>query len=385
MLDDGHAYYCDCTRDDIDERAKQRGGAPVYDGHCRDRDVQPGPNTVVRFRTPDVGDTVVHDVIRGDVAFPNKALEDFVIVRSTGVPMFLVANAVDDTDAGINHILRGVDLLDTTPKSLLLREAMGVATDDLVFAHMPLIVNAQGKKFSKRDGAVAVDEYRTNGYLAEPFVNYLATLGWGPPDGVEQRPIAEIKELFEIENVSKSPARFDLKKLDNFNGDTIRALPLDEFISRTRPYVRGEIFQVPWKADHFDEATYEAMAPFVQERVKTLAEAPGLVDFLFLDDDALTFDEKSWQKVMVNGKDLAVELLDLAIERFEALEPWKAEAINDAIIGYADDHEIARAKAQAPIRVAVTGRSVGPPLWEAIELLGRDRTVGRLRRARERV
>ncbi|MBI2705082.1 MAG: glutamate--tRNA ligase [Actinobacteria bacterium] len=366
----GHAYCCDCTREEVDGRAAARGGPPGYDGHCRDRDVQPGPNTVVRFRTPDEGMTVVHDIIRGDVSFPNETLEDFVIVRSTGAPMFLVANAVDDLDMGITHILRGEDLLSSTPKALLLRTALGSPGDDLAFAHLPLIVNQQGKKFSKRDGAVAVDDYRSRGYLPDAFVNYLATLGWGAPDGVELRPTSEIVELFDVASISKSPAQFDLKKLRNFNGDYIRRLPLDEYKALTRPYL---------------DDVFDAMAPLLQERVKALTEGPAMIDFLFTDDGELAFDDKSWTKVMVNGKDLAVAMLDIAIDGFETLAPWTAEAVNDVVIGYADDHEIPRGKAQAPVRVAITGRSVGPPLWEAIELLGRERTLARLRRVRERI
>lgn len=415
LIDSGFAYYCDCPREAVDARAEARGGRPGYDGHCRDRGLRPGPGVVVRFRTPDEGTTVVHDAIRGDVAFPNDAIEDFVILRSSGVPMFLVANAVDDIDMGVTHVLRGQDLLNTTPKGLMIREALGVSVDDLVFGHLPLIVNAQGKKYSKRDGAVAIEEFRDEGYLASALVNYLSTLGWGAPDGVELRPLREIVELFDFTTISKSPAMFDPKKLANFNGDRLRALPLAEFVGRSQQFLRGEL--PPPQGDHetpplpgpaydppaYDDKVFDAMAPLVQERVKTLAEVPGMVDFLFTDDDAVLeppkldnegrvlagprgiLDEKSWKKVMITGRDLAIEMLGMAIDGFATLEPWEASAINDLVIGYADEHEIARGKAQGPIRVAVTGRSVGPPLWEAIELLGRERTLTRLRAARARM
>ena len=436
LLDMGHAYWCGCTRDEIDARAKERGGKPGYDGHCRDRGLKQGSGAVVRFRTPDAGVTVVHDSIRGDVAFPNEALEDFVILRSNGVPMFLVANAVDDIDMGITHVLRGQDLLNTTPKGLLLREALGARSDDLAFGHLPLIVNAQGKKYSKRDGAVAIEEFRDEGYLPEAMVNYLATLGWGAPDGVELRPISEIVELFELTTISRSPAMFDVKKLANFNGDYIRALPLAEFVARSQPFLLGELpppvsaappgGPLPLRAYDplsydplsYDPGMFEPMAPLVQERVKTLAEVARMVDFLFVPDSAVLepeapdgadsgeaamggspehvaatgggtprgiLDDKSWQKVMVKGRDLALVVLDFAIDHLAILEPWSSAAINDLVIGYADANDIPRAKAQAPVRVAVTGRSVGPPLWEAIEVLGRDRTLGRLRAARSKL
>jgi len=376
LVDEGKAYYCDCTQLEVQERAKARGGKPGYDGHCRDRGLTPGSDTpvVVRFRSPDEGVTAFVDAIRGEVVFPNADLEDFVIVRSNGEPMFLVANAVDDADAGVTHIMRGEDLLNVTPKTLLLRDALGYGVDGLVFGHLPLIVDEKRKKLSKRNGAISVETYREMGYLPSALVNYLTTLGWGAPDGVEIRPIAEIIERFELANVSKSSAAFDQKKLDNFNGEHIRALPVDGFITLEQPF----FVSMPW-ADTFDPKVFEPMAPLVQERVKTLAEAPEMVDFLFIEPAR---DQKSWDKVMVKGADLARTMLDVAIERLTALGDWTAGAINDAVIGYADEHEISRGKAQAPVRVAITGRTVGPPLWEAMAVLGREPSLARLREAR---
>jgi glutamyl-tRNA synthetase len=381
LVDGGHAYYCDCSQAEVQARAKARGGKPGYDSHCRDRGLQPGGDRpmVVRFRVPDDGETVVHDVIRGDVSFPNADLEDFVVVRSNGTPMFLLSNAVDDADAGVTHILRGEDLLNVTPKTLLLRDALGYGTDGLVFGHLPLIVDAQRKKLSKRHGAVPVEDYRARGYLADALVNYMTTLGWGAPDGIEVRPRAEIIELFELDQVSKASAMFDQKKLDSFNGEYLRALPVATFIDLSEPFFAG----VPWAGAGFDPRPFEAMAPLVQERVKTLAEAPEMVDFLYLDEPVI--DQKSWDKTMVNGADLARTMLDVAVDRMGSVEPWAAQPINDAIIGYADEHEISRAKAQAPVRVAITGRTVGPPLWDAMEVLGREICLQRLQQARARV
>jgi glutamyl-tRNA synthetase len=376
LLADGRAYRCDCTRDAIDARAKERGGKPGYDGFCRDRDVQPGEGVVVRFRTPDDGDTAFTDLIRGEVSFPNADLEDFVIVRANGQAMFLVANAVDDAEMGITHVLRGEDLLNVTPKVILLRHALGHTTDP-VFAHLPLIVNEQRKKLSKRRDDVALEDYIARGYLAEAMANYLATLGWGPPDGVEIRPMAEIVELFELSDVVSSSAFFDTKKLDHFNAEHIRALPVDEFVERAQPWLLAD--DAPWPADRYDAAVFEAMAPLVQERVKTLAEVPGYVDFLFLPEPEI--DDKSWEKTMVKGRDTAVVMLDAMVERFATCE-WTYAGLEDALFGFGDAQEIKRGQAQAPIRVAVTGRTVGPPLLESLELLGRDATLARLRVAR---
>ena len=376
LLADGRAYLCDCTQDEVKARAEARGGKPGYDGFCRDRDVQPGEGVVVRFRTPDEGVTAFADLIRGEVAFPNADLEDFVIRRANGEPVFLVANAVDDAEMGITHVLRGEDLLNVTPKVILLRHALGHTTDP-VFAHLPLIVNEQRKKLSKRRDDVALEDYIARGYLAEAMVNYLATLGWGPPDGVEIRPLAEIVELFDLADVVSSSAFFDIKKLDHFNAEYIRALPVDEFIERSQPWLLAD--DAPWAADRYDAATFAAMAPLVQERVKTLAEVPGYVDFLFL--AAPVIDEKSWEKTMVKGRETAVVMLDAMADRFATCE-WTYAGLEDALFGFGDAQEIKRGQAQAPIRVAVTGRTVGPPLLESLELLGRDETLARVRAAR---
>jgi len=246
-----------------------------------------------------------------------------------------------------------------------------------VFAHLPLIVNEQRKKLSKRRDDVSVGDYIDRGYLPEAMVNYLATLGWGAPDGVEIRPLSEIVELFRLEDVNASSAFFDLKKLAHFNGEYIRQLALDDFIARVQPWVHGP--DVPWAADAFDADAFAALAPLVQERVKRLDEVPGYVDFLFLDQPEV--DDDSWQKVMVKGHDRAVLVLDAMIDLLGTVE-WTSPAINDAVIGWIDANELSRSKDQAPIRVAVTGRTVGPPLWESLAALGRDRTIERLRAAR---
>lgn len=393
----GDAYWCDCSQDAIQARHQARGGKPGYDQFCRDRDVAPGPGVVLRFRTPDEGVTSFDDLIREDVSFPNADLEDFVILRANGNAMFLVANAVDDIDMGITHILRGEDLLNVTPKVLLLRHALG-HDDNPVFAHLPLIVGENRKKLSKRDGDVAVEDYRDKGYLPTALRNYLATLGWGAPDGVEIRPIADIVSLFDINTVSKSSAFFDLKKLDHFNGEYLRELPLAEFVELSQPFLAaaaeervveaedGTPRTLPprWSPDAFDDDTFAVMAPLVQERVKTLAEVPGYVDFLFTADDAIEFDEDSWQKVMVKKADVAVTMLDGMLDAFATCE-WTVEALDPTLFGFGEAHGIKKGQAQAPVRVAVTGRSVGPPLLESLLVLGRESTLTRLRRARERV
>lgn len=375
----GDAYYCDCTPEAVKARNEERGGKPGYDGFCRDRGLYVGPNTVVRFRTPDEGETAFDDMIRGDVSFPNADLEDFVIVRANGQAMFLVANAVDDVEMGITHVLRGEDLLNVTPKVLLLRHALG-HHDNPVFAHLPLIVNEKRQKLSKRRDDVSVEDYAQRGFLPEAMANYLATLGWGAPDGVEVRPMAEIVELFELGDVNKSSAFFDVKKLEHFNGEWIRKLSANDFIERSQPWLHGD--EAPWPADRFGADAFATMAPLVQERVKALSEVPGYVDFLFL--EAPIVDDDSWQKVMVKGRGLAVTMLDGMLDAFATCD-WSVDTLDGVLFGYADEQGFKKGAAQAPVRVAVTGRSVGPPLLESLVVLGRDRTLERLRAARARL
>ncbi len=378
LLDSGHAYWCDCTPDDVKARAEARGGKPGYDGHCRDRGLGPGEGRVVRFRTPDEGETGFDDLVRGPITFANAELEDFVIVRSSGVPMFLVANAVDDPAMGITHIVRGEDLINTTPKVLLLREALGVDTS-AVYAHLPLIVNEKRQKLSKRRDDVSMGDYMERGYLPEAMRNYLALLGWGPPDGQEIRPIAEIIELFRLSDVGKSSAFFDLKKLASFNGHYIRELPVAEFVDRSTHWLFD---RAPWPADRFDVATFERLAPLVQERVELLSEVPGYVDFVFLADPEV--DDDSWAKAMDKAPDNARAQLDAVIEAYETVE-WTSDALMAAIAASGERLELPKKQWQAPVRVAVTGRSVGPPLGESLEVLGRDEVLRRLRSARERL
>lgn len=385
FLADGLAYRCDCTQEAVKARADERGGPPGYDGYCRDRDVAPGDGVVVRFRTPDDGVTAWDDVIRERVEFENRHLEDFVIVRSNGVPMFLLANAVDDIDMGITHVIRGEDLVNTTPKVLLLREALG-HPEPPVYAHLPLIVNEARKKLSKRRDDVNIADYLDRGFLPEAMLNYLATLGWGAPDGVEIRPLSEIVELFELADIGKSPAAFDLKKLSHFNGEYLRALPVDEFVVRARPWVTAG--EVPWAPDRFDPSAFERLAPLVQERCRTLGEVPELIDWLFLDDPP--DDPDSWNKEM--GKAHAAAVLDSAIDSVESAGEWTAEVVRSIVEQAAHDAGLVGAegnpqlaKAQAPVRVATLGRSKGLPLFESLELLGRDETLRRLQAARTRL
>src|ERR1700733_13416927 len=244
LWNSGALYACGCTREEIEARTKARAAAgdptPGYDGYCRDLGLPRGEGRALRFRTPDEGVVEVHDIVRGVVEFPQRALEDFIVVRGDGTPLFVLANAVDDRTMAITHVIRGEELLPTTPRQIMLWAALDAAEgrhlDLPAYAHLPLLVNEAGKKLSKRRDPVAVEMYREQGYLPTAFRNYLALLGWSPGDE-EILPIATLVERFRLEDVQKSPAFFDVKKLSHFNGVYIRALSVAEFMEAVRPWV----------------------------------------------------------------------------------------------------------------------------------------------------
>ena len=366
LYEAGLAYYCDLTPDEVQERAKA-SGKPGYDGFSRDRGLEPGPGRVLRFRVPD-GATIVSDLVRGEVEFDNDHIEDFVLVRGNGTPMFLLANVVDDVAMAITHVVRAEEHLPNTPKQQMLWRALG--HEPPTWAHVPVLVNEQRKKLSKRRDKVALEQYRAEGYLADAMVNYLMTLGWAPSGDTEIMPWSRIEAEFRLEDVNHAPAFFDLKKLSAFNGEYIRMLPLDEFIARCDDWLPAE----------WDRAVFARMAEHVQTRVVTMADVAPMVDFLFLPEPEV--DEGSWNKTM--GTEFAAALLRDAIEAFASVEFVAAE-LKSALEEIGERYGQKLGKAQAPVRVAVTGRTVGPPLMESLEELGRDETLRRMRAALERL
>ncbi len=402
----GALYACGCTRQEIDDRIKARAErgdpTPGYDGHCRDLGLPRGEGRALRFRTPDEGVVEVHDLVRGDVEFPQRALEDFICVKGNGKALFVLANAVDDRTMAISHVIRGEDQLPTTPRQIMLWGALNAAEGvDLAlpdYAHLPLLVNEQGKKLSKRRDPVAVEMYREQGYLPDAFRNYLALLGWSPGDE-EIVPIETILERFSLEHVQRSPAFFDVKKLTHMNGVYIRELSTEGFIDAVRPWVdpvpgawspggwrdpdTGAPATEPpaWEPGRFDGATFARLAPAVQERVAVMGEVPELVDFLFL--DGAPDDPDSWQKA-VAGDDQAGRILAEALGAYETCE-WDVDTLHAATLAIAEGVGRKLGKAQAPIRVAVMGRTRGLPLFDSLTVLGRDETRRRLAVALDRL
>lgn len=360
----GAAYYCDLTGEQI-----------AAGESSRDRGLEPAPGRALRFRVPP-GTTTVHDEVRGVVEFDNATIEDFVLVRGNGAPLFNLANVVDDIEMGITHVLRAEEHLPNTPKQQMLWQALAGRTP--VWAHVPVLVNEQRKKLSKRRDKVALEQYRDEGYLAPAMVNYLMTLGWSPAavtgrEGAssEIAPWDELEAAFALADVNKSPAFFDLKKLAAFNGEYIRMMSVPELVEACDP----------WLPDEWDRELFARIAPYIQERLVTLSDAPSWVDFLFLDEPVI--DQDAWAKTF--GTDYARPLLADTIAAYEALGDWATDALKATLEDVMGRYELKLGKAQAPARVAVTGRTVGPPLFELLEVMGRDEALRRMKAALARL
>jgi glutamyl-tRNA synthetase len=312
---------------------------------------------------------VVEDLVRGTVVFDNATLTDFVILRANGVPTYHFSATYDDVDMAITHVIRGEDLFPSTPRHVHLFRALGRATPP-AFAHLPLIVGADRRKLSKRRDKVSVQQFREEGYLPEAMVNYLALLGWSLDDHTELFSLADLERLFSLERVSRNPAAFDTRKLDALNGHYLRQLEPADFAARAWPFVEAEGFPGA------DPALLARAAPLVQERVNHLTEVPGMVGFLLTDQ--LELDPAAAAKVLTDeGRAFLAE----AAKRLEEVEPWTAATIEATLRGLQQERELKPKTAFQPVRLAITGRLVSPPLFESMELLGKPRSLARLERA----
>ncbi len=383
LLDDGHAYECFCTEDEVRERNEQamrEGRPPGYDGRCRNltpderaaRTTEGRPRSI-RFRTPDEGRSSFTDVIRGEVSVEWSTISDFVIVRSNGSPVFFLANALDDLEMRVTHVLRGEDLLDSTHRVLALRRALG-HDDQPLYAHLPLILGPGGGKLSKRHGAVTMEEYRESGYLASALLNYLALLGWGPEDGREVLTMTELVAEFTLERVNASAASFDPKKLEWMNAEHIRALPLPDLVGEVLPFAQARY------GARLDVPRYERAVELAQERATTLVQIADQMAFLFTADDELVMDEQSWEKLQ--RVEQAKAILDVVAALVDEMEPWPDEVdVRPAIEALG----LKAGKVMHVVYTAIEGRSAGLPLFPSIALLGRASSLHRLRAASARL
>src|SRR5256714_1883631 len=316
----------------------------------------------VRRRVPAEGATTVHDVIRGEIVFEHAAIDDFVIARSDGSPLYNLAVAVDDRDMGITHVVRGADHLSNTPRQLLILQALGA--DPPVYAHLPLLHGTDGKKLSKRHGAASVQELRATGYLPEAVRNYIALLGWGYDESTEFFTTEELIERFSLERVSKSPAVFDEQKLRWMNGHYLRRLPPDELRRRLEALLGRP---VP-----------EAAVTIAQEKMQTLADFWRLAAVLV---EPQPLDERAWDKVMTDG---APDRLRRARDAIASAEPFEPETLETALRSVVDELGVKPRDVYQPVRVAISGTTVSPGIFESVAALGRDETLARIDRALER-
>ncbi len=360
LLESGAAYRDSATSEDVAAWKKEHGNRG-YRGEPSD-----DAGAAVRLRVPDSGDTVVADEIRGDVRFPNESSDDFVIARGDGSVLYNFAVAVDDADMGITHVIRGDDHLSNTPKQLLVMEALGELPPR--YAHLPLLHGPDGKKLSKRHGAASVQELRDAGYLPAAVRNYLALLGWGTQDDTTIMSTEELIERFDIAAVRRSSAIFDEQKLRWLNGRFMREMDLDEYTAA----VARQIGRKP------DERLRAACA-IAQEKAQTLEEVWPLIVFLFEEPET---DEKAWSKVMTDG---ALPLLSEALEALRGAEPFEPQELEAALGRILAEHDVKPRQLYQPIRVAITGTSVSPGIFESLAALGKDRSLERIERAVERL
>lgn len=377
----GKAYYCYCTPEELNEMretAKANGLPPRYDGRWRDRDPSEAPAGVkpsVRIKAPLDGETVIEDAVQGTVTFPNKDLDDFIILRSDGTPTYMHAVVVDDHDMGVTQIIRGDDHLTNTARQKIIYDALGWEMPKV--AHIPLIHGPDGAKLSKRHGALGVEAYRAMGYLPVALRNYLVRLGWAHGDAEILSP-EEMVALFDLEGIGRSPSRFDFGKLENLNGHYIRQTPDEELVA----HVIALLDHIPdgaalkAKLDDGRKAQLAAAMPGLKERAKTLLELIDNAGFLFA-NRPLVQDEKAVALLDAAGKAALAELLP----RLTALPEWTAAATEEVVRSYAGETGLKLGKVAQPLRAAATGRTTSPPIFDVLAVLGRDEALGRIQDA----
>lgn len=384
----GWAYKAYDSAEELEERrekARADGRPSGYDGLHRDLTPEQqaafeaeGREPVIRFKMPGK-DYTFDDLVRGPITFGSDHVQDFVILRANGQPLYTLTNPTDDALMGITHVLRGEDLLSSTPRQIAMYEAfaeIGVGSGQTPeFGHFPYVMGTGNKKLSKRDPESSLLAYRDQGFLPEGLLNYLALLGWAIADDRDVFTLAEMVEAFEVTRVNQNPARFDVKKCESINGDHIRMLEPAEFVNRLVPYFQSAgLVQDPITGD--EHAMLTAAGPLVQERANLLTEAVTMLRFLFVRED-FTIDEKDRAK-QLDEKGLAV--VTATVEALASLEDWTTESIEESLrAALIEGLELKPRLAFGPVRVATTGSRVSPPLFESLELLGRDLSVERLR------
>jgi glutamyl-tRNA synthetase len=383
LLAEGHLYRCYCTPEELAadrEQALAAGRPAIYSGRCRELSDEQraaleaeGRKPALRLRAPEHGETVWDDLVRGEIRILNATVGDHIVVRSDGVPTYNFVNPLDDAAMEIDHVIRGEDLLPSTPRQIHLYQAIGAPIPR--FGHLPMVLGPDRKRLSKRHGATSVEEFRDAGYLPEAVINGLALVGWSLDDSHELFTPQELVQHFSLERVNSAPGVFDHQKLEHLNGLHIRRLSVEELAARIQGFLEERGSPLASQPDLVRAAT-----PLVQEKIKTLAEFEPYCSFLFGD---VEYDEAAWERLA--GDVRSAGILDATSEALAALGNWDAAAIEEALRGVCDRLELKPRVAFGPVRIALTGRTIAPGLFESAELLGRDETLKRLAAARQRL
>jgi len=376
LVESGAAYHDHRSPEELDVLRKKAQEERLHPGHYIRRPDVPAGSGAIRMGVPQEESVVFDDLVRGTVSFEPRDIDDFVILRSDGTPTYHLASTVDDLDYEITHVARGEDLLPSTPKHILLTRALGAR--EPVYAHLPLLFGPDGKKLSKRHGETSLSHYRDSGYLPDAVFNYLALLGWSIDGETTIFSRKEAIEAFDLSAVSSNPAVFDPDKLGWLNGEYMRAMAPGEFRAEVRPHVETAVGR-PLSEEEW--ARFEVVSDLVQERTRLLPDAGAQVVFLF--EDFEDYDEASWEKVMT--REGVAAIVDGSRVLLGGVEDWRAEVIESVLRVMLEEMGIGTGKGLQPLRVAVTGSSVSPPLFESMAALGKEKTLHRLDRARARL
>jgi glutamyl-tRNA synthetase len=370
LLDDGRAFLCTCTQAELDlmrEKAMASGANPKYDGSCRTSPKHPDKPAVVRFRAPDSGTTEFHDICRGTITFDNSQLDDLIIARSDGTPTYNFTVVVDDVTMGITHVIRGDDHINNTPKQVLLYQALGYEVPQ--FAHLPMIHGPDKKKLSKRHGAASVTEYRDMGFLPEAMVNYLARLGWAHGDQ-EIFTLAELIEKFDLPEVGNSASVFDAEKLTWVNAQHMMNLPARKLLDFVMPFL-NELGLASLDSDYA-----EKVITTTRERAHTLKELAAISTYFFT--DKIEMDESAVAKWLDAG---GISILTALEQKLSGLISFDAQSLSQIFKSLAEEKNLKMVNLAQPVRVALTGNTASPGIYEVMETLGREKTLSRIKRA----
>ncbi len=373
LVASGHAYYCSCSPEEVNEmreQAKAKGLKPMYNGKCRDLGLKKGDHTVVRLRTPDTGVTVVKDIVKGDTAFQNAEMDDFIIQRSDGSPMYNLAVVVDDLTMGINTIIRGDDHLINTPKQILIYQALNAALP--VFGHVPMVLGPDKARLSKRHGAMSVGEYKAMGFLPDAMINYLVRLGWSHGDQ-EFFTRKDLIEKFDLEHLGRSASMFDMDKMNSLNAKHIQAKSPEELSPQLVFHLRELGIQA--QEDEFTKGVIETLQP----RAKTMKEMAAGARFYYLDH--VEFDEKAVKKFL---KPDIRPMLEQAGQAIDTIGPYTQENLENIFKAIMEETGLKFGKIAQPLRVAVTGTTVSPGIFEMLLALGKEKTVARIKQAADK-